>query len=121
MSPNELVTKQDLDSFANDIVERLYNKLSKLNHEKLPDRVDGKWIIQTHLCGIGSYATLSRRVEELELHNPELYKEIVFKVGRQRTQYDPTKFKSWYENRQKEKEAKRREDPRLKLMRGEKI
>lgn len=121
MSPNDLVTKKDLDSFADVIVDRLLDKLGKPQPKPLPERVNGQWMIQRHFCGIGSYATLSRRLDDIEARAPELYDEIVYKADGQRTLYDPKKIRDWYEGRLREKEARKCEDPRLRLKRGEKI
>ena len=121
MSPDDLVTKKDLDSFADEIVDRLLAKLGKHQSKPLPERVSGQWMIQRHFCGIGSYTTLSRRLDDIEARAPELYDEIVYKAGGQRTLYDPVKFRDWYEGRLQEKELRKREDPRLRLKRGEAI
>lgn len=121
MSPDDLVTKKDLDSFADVIVDRLLAKLGQPQPKPLPERVSGRWMIQRHFCGIGSYPTLGRRLDDIRLHAPELYDEIVYKADGQRTLYDPAKLRDWYEGRLREKEARKREDPRLRLKRGEKI
>ena len=121
MSPNDLVTKKDLDSFADVIVDRLLDKLGKPQPKPLPERVSGRWMIQRNFCRIGSYTTLSRRLDDIEARAPELYDEIVYKVDGQRTLYDPEKFREWYEGRLREKEMRKREDPRLRIKRGEAI
>ena len=121
MSPDDLVTKKDLDSFADAIVDRLLAKLDKPQPKPLPERVSGRWMIKRHFCGIGSYTTLSRRLDDIEIHAPELYEEIVYKADGQHTLYDPVKFRDWYEGRLREKELRKREDPRLRIKRGEAI
>ena len=114
----DLLTKEDMSQLADMVANEVFKKVFaylKNDQESLPEMMTGKEIIEHHFCGIGSYATLKRRVDEIKTTNPELLDEIVIKREKQRTLYNSHKFKAWYEGQFHKKKEKQKIDPRLLL------
>nr|DAX90339.1 MAG TPA: hypothetical protein [Caudoviricetes sp.] len=64
-APNELATKQDLQDMQYSIINKIGQMLKEPKEKQMPKRVSGKFLIEHHIAGIGSYTTLNRRLEAM--------------------------------------------------------
>lgn len=114
----DLLTKDDISLLADLVADEVLKKISayfEKDSDQIPEMMTGKEIIERHFCGIGGYATLKRRVDEIKTTNPELLDEIVIKREKQHTLYNSQKLKAWYEGQLDKKKEKQKIDPRLML------
>lgn len=111
-APNELATKQDLQDMQYSIINKIGQMLKEPKEKQMPKRVSGKFLIEHHIAGIGSYTTLNRRLEAM---TPEELEKVKFGGEGQLAQYDPQAFQDWFDGYQAKQKAERKIDPRLKL------
>lgn len=102
---------------VNATVQKILKELGIEKEKPYPDTMSGKEIIDLHFCGIGSYATLKRRIDDIKINRPDLLDEVVVEREGQLKRYDSENLKAWCEGRLAEKEARKKIDPRTLMKR----
>ena len=102
---------------VNATVHKILKDLGIEEEKPYPDTMSGKEIIDRKFCGIGSYATLKRRIDDIKINRPDLLDEVVIEREGQLKRYDSENLKAWCEGRLAEKEARKKIDPRTLMKR----
>ena len=102
---------------VNATVHKILKELGIEKEKPYPDTMSGKEIIDRKFCGIGSYATLKRRIDDIKINRPDLLDEVVIEREGQLKRYDSENLKAWCEGRLAEKEARKKIDPRTLMKR----
>ncbi|HJA23873.1 MAG TPA: hypothetical protein H9958_06610 [Candidatus Limosilactobacillus intestinavium] len=109
--------QQLITDTVNTTVHKILKELGIEKEKPYPDTMSGKEIIDLHFCGIGSYATLKRRIDDIKINRPDLLDEVVIEREGQLKRYDSENLKAWCEGRLAEKEARKKIDPRTLMKR----
>ena len=102
---------------VNATVQKILKELGIEKEKPYPDTMSGKEIIDRKFCGIGSYATLKRRIDDIKINRPGLLDEVVIEREGHLKRYDSENLKAWCEGRLAEKEARKKIDPRTLMKR----
>lgn len=102
---------------VNATVHKILKELGIEEEKPYPDTMSGKEIIDRKFCGIGSYATLKRRIDDIKINRPDLLDEVVIEREGHLKRYDSENLKAWCEGRLAEKEARKKIDPRTLMKR----
>lgn len=106
---------------VNATVHKILKELGIEEEKPYPDTMSGKEIIDRKFCGIGSYATLKRRIDDIKIKRPDLLDEVVIEREGQLKRYDSENLKAWCEGRLAEKKARKKIDPRTLMKRKQVI
>ena len=114
--------KQLIEDTADKVIHKTLNELGIFDKiQEVPKTMSGKEIIDRKFCGIGSYATLKRRIDDIKINRPDLLDEVVIEREGQLKRYDSENLKAWCEGRLAEKEARKKIDPRTLMKRKQAI
>lgn len=113
--------QQLITDTVNATVHKILKEFGIEKEKPYPDTMSGKEIINLHFCGIGSYATLKRRIDDIKINRPDLLDEVVIEREGHLKRYDSENLKAWCEGRLTEKKARKKIDPRILMKRKQAI